>query len=80
MRLLKLLFVVLTIQVSASAWAHLGEGHNMSFMQGVMHFFSEPAHLIYLSVILVSTVVLFLIYRQASKRIRSKIHEHSQLR
>lgn len=38
------------------AHAHLDVSHNMSFWQGVLHFFSDPLHL------LVAAMLLFITY------------------
>jgi hydrogenase/urease accessory protein HupE len=72
MRLVKFFIVVLALQVSSFAWAHLGNEHSMSLLQGVLHFFSEPVHLLYLTIIFLIGALLIRITLSWTRQVRCK--------
>jgi hypothetical protein len=65
-RFYKLLTVILTVGLSQPVLAHLDGAHSMSLWQAVLHFFSDPLHLL---IALMSLLVTYLVARMVARRL-----------
>ena len=65
-RFYKLTTVILTVGLSQPVLAHLDGAHTMSLWQAVLHFFSDPSHLL---IALVSLLVTYLVARMVARRL-----------
>jgi hypothetical protein len=65
-RFSKLLTVILTVGLSQPVLAHLDGAHSMNLWQAVLHFFSDPVHLL---IAFVSLLVSYLAARVVARRL-----------